>query len=424
MLDMKRVREQPEVFRQAALDKRIAVDVDALLDADSRHRELLTSVETQRAELRQSSKSLGKLSANERKSALFGQRQAKADLKTLEAEESALRQEVQALALRLPMPPDPEAPVGKDDRENVELRRTGDPPSFDFDFQSHVVLGERLGIVDLSRGVRLGGTRNYVLHGDGALLEQAVLQFAYRHMLDRGFSPCSVPTLVQDACMVGTGYFPGGEEQTYRAEKDGLSLVGTSEVPLTYLHQGETLELDKLPLRRVALTPCYRREAGTYGKGTKGLFRVHQFWKVEQVVIGPADEEWSKQEHLAMLQHATEFMDALAIPYRVVNVCTGDLGLGQVQKFDVEAWMPSRENWGETHSASRFYDFQARRLNLRYRPGGGAKPLFCHTLNNTVAASPRILVAILENGQQADGSVVVPKPLRDYVGKDVIQPPA
>ena len=184
------------------------------------------------------------------------------------------------------------------------------------------------------------------------------------HMIGRGFEPVSVPTLVSYACMEGTGYFPGGEEQAYMAERDQLALVGTSEVPLTSIHSGEVLDAEALPIRRVAMSPCYRREAGTYGKDTKGLYRVHQFWKVEQVVIGPADEAWSTEEHQRMLAHATDLMDALELPYRVVNVCTGDLGQGQVQKFDIETWMPSRGNYGETHSASRFYDFQSRRLQL------------------------------------------------------------
>jgi seryl-tRNA synthetase len=193
-------------------------------------------------------------------------------------------------------------------------------------------------------------------------------------------------------------------------------LVGTSEVPLTSIHSGETLDMDRLPLRRVALSPCYRREAGTYGKDTKGLYRVHQFWKVEQVVLGPCDEEWSLEEHKAMLKHSTDLMEAMELPFRVVNVCTGDLGQGQVQKFDIETWMPSRNSYGETHSASRFHDFQTRRLNIRYRAEGGAKPQFCHSLNNTVIASPRVLIALLENHQQADGSVRIPEVLRPYMG--------
>ena len=418
MLDLKWVREHPEVVREAAVRKRIDVDVDAFLEADRAHRELLTRVEDLRAELKSSAKKLGKMSPEERESALGEQRRTKEELKGLEGKEQELRAAVRELSLRLPMPPAADVPDGHDDQDNVELSRSGDPPAFGFEALSHIELGERLGIIDIPRGVRMAGTRNYLLVGDGARLEQAVLQLAMQHMLERGFQLCSVPTLVNDACMTGTGYFPGGEEQAYRCERDELNLVGTSEVPLTSIHAGETLDEGELPIRRIAVSPCYRREAGTYGKDTKGLYRVHQFWKVEQVVIGPGDDDWSLDEHRRMLGHATDLMDLLALPYRVVNVCTGDLGQGQVQKFDIETWMPSRGAYGETHSASRFHDFQARRLNLRYRPAGGGKPRFCHTLNNTVIASPRVLIAILENYQQADGSVIVPEVLRDFLGTD------
>lgn len=424
MLDQKWVREHPDEIREAARRKHIPVDVDAYLDLDRQHREALTAVEDLRTELKAASKKLGKMSPEERQTALAGQKVKKGELKEKEGREANLRLQVRELALRLPMPPATDVPDGKDDTENLEIRREGQLPEFAFDARSHVELGDLHGILDIPRGVKLAGSRNYLLLGDAARLEQAVLRLAIRHMEQRGFTFCSVPTLVNDACMEGTGYFPGGEEQAYRCEKDELNLVGTSEVSLTAIHSGEILTHKELPIRRIACTPCYRREAGTYGKDTKGLYRVHQFWKVEQVVIGPNDENWSKEEHARMLGHATDFMDLLGLPYRVVNVCAGDLGQGQVQKFDIETWMPSRSNYGETHSASRFHDFQSRRLNLRYRPEGSNKPVFCHTLNNTVVASPRILIAILENYQQEDGSVVIPEALREGMGKDTISAPA
>jgi seryl-tRNA synthetase len=223
--------------------------------------------------------------------------------------------------------------------------------------------------------------------------------------------------------MEGTAYFPGGEEQAYKMEKDDLYLIGTSEVPLTSLHRDEILPLEQLPLRYVAMSPCFRREAGAAGKDTKGLYRIHQFWKVEQVVIDRADPERSLEHHHAILKNSEDLLQALELPYRVVNVCGGDLGQPQIQKFDLETWMPSRGGYGETHSASRFHDFQARRLNLRYRDEDG-KPQFCYTLNNTVVASPRILIPLLENYQQADGSVVVPEVLRPALGGlEVLSPP-
>ncbi len=421
MLDLKWVRENPEIVQDAARRKRIQVDVGALIEADAQHRALLAQVEQMRADLKASSKALGKLAPEEREVALAGQKEKKGNLKQLESEEGVLREKVQELALLLPMPPADDVPDGKDDLENLEIRNSGSVPELGFEPKSHVELGEYLGIVDIPRGVRIAGTRNYLLMGDGARLEQAVLQLSIDHMAKRGFELVSVPTLVKNEAMVGTGYFPGGEEQAYLCERDSLCLVGTSEVSLTSIHAGETLKASDLPLRRIAVSPCYRREAGTYGKDTKGLYRVHQFWKVEQVVIGPADEAWSREEHERMLGHATDLMDLLALPYRVVNVCTGDLGQGQVQKFDIETWMPSRGGYGETHSASRFHDFQSRRLNLRYRPEGAGKPQFCHTLNNTVVASPRVLIALLENYQQEDGSVLVPEALQPYMGTSKIQ---
>ena len=425
MLDLKWVREHPEAVREAARRKHLEVDVDAFLAADAGHRELLGRVEALRAELKAASRELGRLTPEERNAVLEEQKARKTRLKELEAQERELAAEVRRLALLLPMPPAPGVPDGRDDRANVELRRVGEPPSFPFEARDHVELGELLGVLDIPRGVKIAGTRNYLLLGGLAELEHAVLQQAVRHMQERGFTLCSVPTLVKDECMEGTGYYPGGEEQAYRCERDGLSLVGTSEVPLTSIHAGEVLVEEDLPVRRIALTPCYRREAGTYGKDTRGLYRVHQFWKVEQVVIGPADEDWSRAEHERMLGHATDYMDALGLPYRVVHVCAGDLGQGQVEKFDIETWMPSRGGYGETHSASRFHDFQARRLDLRYRPSGGGRPRFCHTLNNTVIASPRVLIAILENLQEADGGVRIPEVLRPWMGgRERLEPAA
>ena len=417
MLDARWVREHADVVRDAAVRKRLdPATVDAYLEQDRNYRSLLQQVESLRAGLKSSSTTLGRMQAEQREAALVEQRAQKAELKLLEKQEQGLRAMVRNLALHLPMPPADDVPDGDDDGDNVEISRSGALPQVDFELRSHDDLGKTLGIIDIQRGVQIAGSRNYLLLGDAARLERAVLNFALDHMLQRGFEMVSVPSLVSRACMEGTGYFPGGEEQAYLAERDDLVLVGTAEVPLTSIHAGETLDFERLPLRRVALSPCYRREAGTYGKDTKGLYRVHQFWKVEQVVLGPADQAWSLEEHHRMLGHATELMDLLELPYRVVNVCSGDLGQGQVQKFDIETWMPSRGAYGETHSASRFHDFQTRRLNLRYRPHGGGKPRFCHSLNNTVIASPRILIALMENHQQADGCIRVPEVLQPYLG--------
>ncbi|MDP7062757.1 MAG: serine--tRNA ligase, partial [Planctomycetota bacterium] len=306
MLDSRWVRENADVVRDAATRKRLDPSVvDSFLEKDRAHRDVLLRVENLRAELKTSSKKLGKMDPAERETALVTQREVKSELKELEKQEQGLRAEVYGFAMLLPQPPADDVPDGKDDLDNIEVATVGKVPQFDFEAKSHDDLGEKLGIIDIKRGVKLSGSRNYLLLGDAARLERAALQYALDHMIQRGFEMVSVPTLVKRECMEGTGYFPGGEEQAYIAERDDLALVGTSEVPLTAIHSGETLDFGRLPLRRVALSPCYRREAGTYGKDTKGLYRVHQFWKVEQVVLGPADDDWSLQEHKAMLKHST-----------------------------------------------------------------------------------------------------------------------
>ena len=270
--------------------------------------------------------------------------------------------------------------------------------------------------MDFQRAAQIAGSRNYFLMGDGAALQDAVLSYAVDHMVSKGFTLVDPPLLVRDEAMRGTAFFPGGEEQTYRCEKDELNLIGTAEVPVTSIHSGEVLSEDELPKLYVGRSCCFRREAGTYGKDTRGLYRVHQFQKVEQVIVDIGDVERSKEHHEFIVRNAEEVLQALELPYRVVVVCGGDLGAPQVKKYDIECWMPSRENYGETHSASRFHDYQARRLKLRYRRNENKKVAFCHTLNNTVLASPRILIPLLEIHQQADGTVAIPEPLVPYMG--------
>jgi seryl-tRNA synthetase len=312
-------------------------------------------------------------------------------------------------------PPDEDVPVGKDETENVEISRWGDIRKFDFEPKDHIQLGMALDIIDIERAVRLAGARNYFLKGAGAILHWAVLRFAMDFMIQKGYVPFSVPMLMRNEVMVGTGFFPGSEEQTYRMERDELNLAGTAEVPLTAYFMGEIIPQEILPQKFVGLSTCYRREAGAAGKDTYGLYRIHQFDKVEQVVICENSVEQSAKFHEEIRANAEAVMQTIGIPYRVVKVCTGDLGRGQAKKYDIEAWMPSRNNFGETHSASKFYDFQARRLNLRYKDIKTKKNLFCHTLNNTVIASPRILIPILELNQNKDGSINIPKVLRPYM---------
>jgi len=423
MIDIRLIRENPEAYKTACRTKGFDAEIDRLLEVDSALKQAKQQLQDITTEKNKIGKSIPNLSGDKKQSALS----KLTELKQQEAEHNEnlkkLQPEFDELMLQAPQPTDDGVPVGKDDTENVELRKEGKIRKFDFEPKDHVQLGIALGIIDIERGVKLAGTRNYVLKGDGALLHWAVLRFAMDFMVGKGYVPFSVPVLIKDEAMTGTGFFPGSEDQTYQMEKDNLNLAGTAEVPLTAYRMGEILDADELPLKYVALSSCFRREAGAAGKDTYGLYRIHQFDKIEQVVICENDVEQSNQFHEEILSNAEAVMQALELPYRVVNVCTGDLGRGQVKKYDIEAWMPSRGGYCETHSASKFYEFQARRLNLRYKDPATKSNLFCHTLNNTVIASPRILISILELYQNADGSVTVPKVLRKYMAqKEKIAP--
>ncbi|HEV8440669.1 MAG TPA: serine--tRNA ligase [Methylomirabilota bacterium] len=415
MLDIQFIRAHPDLVRAGAVKKRIPIDLDRLLDVDRQRRLLAREGDDLRALSNAKSKAIPALQGPDKQAAIEALRRVSDQIKELEARTREVDAEFLRLMYTIPNVPAAEVPDGEDEKDNVEIRRWGAPRAFAFKPKDHLELGESLDIVDVPRGAKLAGARNYFLKGAAVLLEMAVLRLALDHLLGKGFVPLQVPLLVRDPAMIGTAYFPGGEEQAYRIEKDGLNLIGTAEVSVTAYHGDEILGAEELPRRYVALSPCFRREAGAAGKDTRGLYRVHQFYKVEQVVLCEADPELSKREHLAILRNSEEILEMLALPYRVVNVCGGDLGVPQIQKFDLETWMPSRDAFGETHSASRFHDFQARRLNLRYRTATGAVR-HCHTMNNTVIASPRILVAILENYQNEDGSVTVPRVLRAYMG--------
>jgi seryl-tRNA synthetase len=415
MLDIAFIREFPDLVKAGAKKKRIQVDVDRLLDVDRQRRGLITEIEQWRAERNRKSKTVSSLPPSEREALLAETRGLTEQLRHSETALAPLQAEFEHLMLQVPNVPAADVPAGLTEADNVEIRRWGEPPTFSFTPRDHVELGEALDLIDIKRAVRIAGTRTYYLKNEAVLLELAVLRFTLDHMMRRGFVPMLVPHLVKDEAMIGTAYFPGGEEQAYRVEKDAVNLIGTAEVPLTAYHHDEILSEAELPKRYVGMSACYRREAGTYGRDTRGLYRIHQFHKVEQVIICAADEQVSIAEHEHIVQHAEEVLHALQLPYRVVNVCGGDLGAAQVKKYDIETWMPSRNTYGETHSASRFYDFQARRLKLRYRDRQGQMH-YAHTLNNTVIASPRILIPILEIYQQEDGSVIVPEVLRSYMG--------
>ena len=424
MIDIKQILDDPQKFKDAAMAKNILADIDGLVECHGKLLKAKQRLQEIATEKNAIGKSIPQLEGNEKQSALAKLGGFKKEEAELNEVIKALQPKYDNLIMDVPQPAADEVPQGADDTENVEMRTWGDIPEFDFELKDHVELGIALDIIDIERGVKLAGTRNYFLKGDGALLHWAVLRFSMDYMVGQGYTPMSVPLMMRDEAMRGTGYFPGAEEQTYQMERDELNLVGTAEVPVTAYHSGELLTEGQLPIKSVAMSTCFRREAGAAGKDTRGLYRIHQFDKVEQVIIGANDEEKSKEYHAEILANSEAVMQAMGLPYRVVNVCTGDLGRGQVQKFDIEAWMPSRNSYGETHSASRFYEFQARRMNLRYK-NSQKKNVFCHTLNNTVIASPRVLIPILELNQNADGSVTIPEVLRPYMGgKEKIEKPA
>jgi len=417
MIDIKQIQEDPQRFKNAAETKGFDVDIDKLLELHESIKSAKQKIQDIATEKNRLGKSIPKLAGQEKQEAL----NKLVDLKQQEAGHNEqiknLQPEFDNLMLLVAQPADDDVPFGKDDTQNVELRTEGTVRHFDFEPKDHIQLGLALDIIDVERGVKLAGTRNYFLKGDGALLHWAVLKFALDYMVARGYRPLVVPLLAKYEVMMGTGYYPGSEDQTYQVEKDDLSLVGTAEVPLTAYHMGEILDAEQLPLKYVALSSCFRREAGAAGKDTYGLYRIHQFEKVEQVVICRNDPDKSSQFHQEILDNAEAVLKALELPYRIVNVCTGDLGRGQAKKFDIETWMPSRNGYCETHSASKFYEFQARRIKLRYKEPDTKKNTFCHTLNNTVIASPRILIPILELYQNDDGSITIPKVLRPYMNQ-------
>lgn len=459
MIDLKQLRENPGRFKTGAQRKGVAVDVDRLVALDAQRRELQTQAETLRAEQKRIEKEigpqLGQLSGQIKKAAGEERARLERSLEELRGKPAALKgrigeleeriraidPELHSLLMQVPIPPDDDVPVGSTSDDNVELRRWN-PPGFDparpfkdqrgFAPRTHLELVRDLGLADFERGVKMAGSRSYVLMGHGMRLHQAVLRYAMDFMIDRqGFTPVSVPVVVKEEAMEGTAFFPAGREQAYHIEESkrgggsDLFLTGTGEVGLMGLHMGELLDEAALPLKYVTLSTCFRREAGAAGKDTAGLYRIHQFDKVEQVVICRADEAESRAWHKQMLGFVEEILQSLSLPYRLMQCCTGDLGVKNADMIDVESWMPGRGPsgadgrptgaYGETHSASRLYDYQCRRLNMRYRAGEGGT-VVCHSLNNTVIASPRVLIPLLENHQDAEGGVVIPAPLRAYMG--------
>ncbi|MEE2836940.1 MAG: serine--tRNA ligase [Myxococcota bacterium] len=423
MLDIQIIRNETERVKAAVARKKFAVDIDELLSVDARRRELAGQVDDLRAERKEVASSIPRLEGEDKAAAIAQGRALRERITELEETQRQTESRFDELMLLVPGLPVDGIPDGSSDEDNVEVRRVGEVPTFDFEPQDHVALCETLGLADFTRAAKFAGGRAYLLTGHGALLEYAVTRFAMDTLMGRGWSPVVVPLLVNDRAMYGTGFFPHGLEDTYQLPNDDLYLVGTSEVSLVSIHRDEVLAAEQLPIRYAGMTTCFRREAGNYGRDTRGLYRVHQFQKVEQVSIIEASEAASEAEHYRLLDNSETILTALGIPYRVALACTQELGMGQARKHEIESWMPSRQAYCETHSCSTMHDFQARRSRIRYRPEAKAKPLFTHTLNNTAIASPRFLIPLLELNQQADGSVVIPEVLRPYMnGVEVLEP--
>jgi len=425
MLNIKFIREHPELLQQTADKKGIAVSIQELLDRDEQRRRLLADIEKLRHDRNRLSEQIGeKIRKGEYEQAEQTKQQVKQSneaLNDLEAELAEIEKEYDRLMLLVPNPVSPDTPDGKSDADNVEIKRVGELPAFDFEPKDHVELGEMLGILDMARGVKIGGTRNYVLKGTGFRLHRAVQQLAMDVLEQRGFTLMDIPMLVRGDALLHTGFFPLGRDQTFEVAEEDKFLIGTSEVSLVSYFSNEIIEL-KQPIRLAAASYCFRREIGSAGRDVHGLYRVHQFAKVEQVVFCENDPAQSEQILQEITQNAEEILQLLELPYRIVAVCIGDMSQKTYKQYDIETWMPSRQAYGETHSSSNLHDFQARRANIRYRDADG-KLQYCHTLNNTAVATPRILIPLLENHQREDGSVRIPKALRPYLnGMEEIRP--
>ncbi len=419
MLDLAFIRNNPDVVKEAARLKNNPIDIDGLLALDQQVLTLQREVEEARAQQNQVSKRVQQAAKEkniEARNALIAEgKQLAEQIKEKEPLLANLQEERYRMLLLVPNIPDPSAPIGKDESDNVPFKYWGEKPDFAFQPLDHYELMQKLDLVDIERAVKVAGSRSYVLKGDAARLELALMHFAFDRIARKGFTPLIVPAMARDFCFIGNGQFPKGRDQVYAIEEEDLFLVGTAEVSITGMYKDEILKGENLPMTFVGFCPCFRQEAGTYGKDTRGVFRIHQFNKVEQYVICRADHEESVRWHEQLLKNSEELVQALELPYRVVNVCTGDMGDGKVGMYDLECWIPSEDRYRETHSCSYFHDWQARRANIRYRDEEG-KVRFVHTLNNTAIASPRILIPLLEIHQQADGSVHIPEALQPYMG--------
>ena len=412
MLDIKAIRDDPEPFRKGLARRNLADAVDALLAADERRRALISRAEALRTEQNAASKAIGAAQGDERQQLIEAVGKVSAELKLVEPELEAAETDLTALLAKTPNIPHESAPDGFTDEDALEVRRHGEPPAFDFEPRDHVALGELLGVLDIERAVRTSGSRFVYLMGDIVLLQFALVRNALDVLTARGFTPVIPPVLVREEAMYGTGFLPTEAVNIYKTEQDDLYLVGTSEVPLAALHMDEILDEGNLPLRYAGYSTCFRREAGSYGKDLGGMFRVHQFDKVEMFSFSTPERSWDELELLVSVEE--EILGNLEFPYRVVNIAAGDLGGSAAKKYDIEGWLPGQGRYRELTSCSNYTDYGARRAKTRMRRAGGGVEIL-HTLNGTATAIGRTLIAIMENHQRADGSVVLPAKLHPHL---------
>lgn len=428
MLDIKYIRENAKKIKTAAVNKNIKVDIDKLLEIDEQRRGLQTQLDEVRAKRNELAKSAkGGRPSDEQ---IEAGKKIKKEVSNLEDELKSIDVEYMDIMVKVPVIPSDDTPVGKNENENVEIFRSQEPPTFDFKIKDHIEIGKDLDIIDMERGAKVAGYRGYYLKNEGVSLTMALMLFALEKLIQKGFTPVIPPTLVREFALFGSGYFEGKNfnpdvDEIYKIEnteiqadgtrnKEDKFLIGTAEPALLAYHSNEILNEKDLPRKYCGFSQCYRSEIGSYGKDVKGMYRVHEFMKVEQVCITTADIEEAEKMHQEMLEISKDLHKELGLPYRVLQICTGDMSAGKYKMFDLEAWMPSRDSWGETGSASNFTDWQSRRLNVRYKTKKGDNK-YVYMLNNTALPSVRPLIAILENYQQADGSVVIPEVLRKYM---------
>jgi len=414
MLDIKFIRENKELVELAAKKKRLDFDVNKLIEVDENRRALLAKVEEKRSEQNIANEQIVKVSGSERESILAKMRELKQILEVEEGKLKEVMKEWHTLMLEVPNVPDMSVPEGKSEEDNVVLKTWGNKPHFDFEPKDHIELMTELGMADFDRGTKAHGFRGYFLKGTGAMLSWAIWNYGRDFFLKKNFELVLAPAIVHKNYFYGTGHLPSGADDIYWTQ-DGDGLVGTSEVSMMAYHADEILDKKDLPKRYLAFTPCYRREAGSHSKDVKGLIRVHEFYKLEQLILCEASHEESVKFHEELNRNTEEFIESLGIPYQQLMICTADLGLGQVKKYDIELWVPKENKYREISSASYFHDFQCRRFNIRYKDNEG-KMHFTHSLNSTAIPTPRILVSLVENYQQADGSIKIPEVLRKYMG--------